>query len=62
MYDPSTITAGCIVITFEVLCSEQDGAHMVLFDKVTDLGSHFGSIPSHDQHLADGPIGVLVAI
>lgn len=33
---------------------------MVLFDEMADRGGHFSAIPSHNQHLANGPIMVLV--
>lgn len=41
--------------TFEILCSEQDGAQMMSLYQVAYLGSHFGAIPAHNQHLPYGP-------
>ncbi len=29
---------------------------MVVLDEMSDLGRDFGAIPSHDQHLANGPV------
>lgn len=43
-------------ITLEVLGGEDDGAKMVVLDEGAYLGRDGGAIPSHQQHLADGPV------
>ncbi len=41
--------------TFEILGCQEDGADVVVLDKMADLGGYLGAIPSHNQHLANGP-------
>jgi hypothetical protein len=41
--------------TFEILGRQQNRAEMVVLDEAADLGRDLGAIPSHNQHLANGP-------
>jgi hypothetical protein len=42
-------------VTFEILCRQENGANMMIFNEMTNLRSNFSSIPSHNQHLSNGP-------
>ena len=42
-------------LTFEVLRRQEDRSNVVIYDEMAQLRSHFCTIPSHEQHLANGP-------